>query len=98
MKLYAVIFDGYFKGFGSDLYCLGVFSSEEKAKEAIDFELRKLDGYYHYGIQEDFGEDFFDIIEIDLDKHQEITIFRREGETELVEYMNTDVYLGGYRI
>lgn len=34
MNLYAVTADGWNAGYGAEIYLVGVFSSEEKAKEA----------------------------------------------------------------
>ena len=48
MKLYVVYYDGYLESWGSEIYILGIYDSEEKAEQAIERDC----GCYLYEIKE----------------------------------------------
>lgn len=83
--LYLVRFDGYLNGYGSENYLLGVYSTREKAQEAVE----KLNAE----VKEARGENFWYIQsyieEIELDFTYAL---RTDPDWEVA----TQVYLGGY--
>ena len=69
MKLYMVIADAYFDGYGAKKVCLGIFDTREKAQGTIEwyintlrefYEKRKGNAYY----EEDEDDEEFNIDEI----------------------------------
>ncbi len=83
--LYLVHFDGYLMGYGSENYLLGVYSTREKAEEAVEkfkAEVKEAIGGNIRWIQLDIDAIYLDFtyaLRIDPDC-----------------YVSTSIFLGGY--
>ncbi len=85
-KLFLVTFNGYhFDEYGSEIYLLGIYSSREKAEEAVKkavADMKAMGDEYDGDVNEPNIEE----IELDESKH----IFKNDWA------FKTDVCLGGY--
>lgn len=81
---YMVTFDGYFWGYGTEIYLLGIYSTQELAKEAVDSFKKRI------AASEDIDCNIEpDIRAIVVDHTYELRI---DPDWEV----GTAVYLGGY--
>lgn len=86
MKVYIVTFDGYhFDSYGSEIYLLGVYSSREKAEEAVKKAVADMKAM---GDEYDSDVNKPNIEEVELNESKRIFEYSFE--------FKTDVCLGGY--
>ena len=90
-KVYLVTYNGWFAGYGTYIYSLGVFDSEEKATQAIEEAKEKIN------FKTSHDRDAFDplITQMDLNEALETRVTQKE-EWIWIDEIKTDVCLGGY--
>ena len=85
MTVYMVTFNGYHEDYGSRIYLLGIYSSREKAEEAVK---KAVDDMKAMSDEYDSSDNEATINEIDLDESHRIF--------EAYSTFMTDICLGGY--
>lgn len=92
MTLYVVVADGYeFGSYGTEMYLLGVFTSEELAAKCVE-ENTKKDPYYDPNDKPGLYDLVPKIIEVEGDKTYPLV---RSNDPHEIIYQN-DHYIGGY--
>ena len=91
-EVYLVTFNGWFDDYGSYIYSLGVFDSEEKATQAIEEAKEKIN------FKTSYDRDAFDplITQMDLNEALETRETRVKQDGEWIDEIKTDIFLGGY--
>lgn len=94
MTLYLVTVEGYYDGYGSSTFSIGIFDSMDKAKEASVKAAMKINKFYPdlEDSVEAILDNYFDIMEFDLNTVYPV----RKTDWDYDQEISTDRYLGGY--
>lgn len=94
MILYLVTVEGYYDGYGSSTYSVGIFDSMDKVKKVIEETAIKISTFFPEleNSVDDIINEYFEITEFGLN-----VVYPPVKTTSKYAYeIHTDKYLGGY--